>query len=68
MDIEFWAVTLDFAGKVLVAIMALIVHIKIMKEKRIDLVVLKEIYLEEILGILGILMLVAAYILKLQII
>ena len=68
MGIEFWALTSDFVGKVLIAIMALLVHGKIRKEHKIDLLVMKEMHLEEFLGGLGILLIVIGYLLKLQII
>ncbi len=67
MGIEFWALTSDFVGKVLIAIMALLVHRKIQKEKRIDILVMKEMHLEEFLGGLGILLIITGYLLKLQI-
>jgi hypothetical protein len=67
MGIEFWALTFDFAGKVIIGIMAILVHMKIRKAHKIDTEVLNEIYVEEIMGILGILLIVAGYFLKLQI-
>ena len=67
MGIEFWALTSDFVGKVLIAIMALLVHRKVRKEQKIDLLVLKEMHLEEILGGLGILLIALGYILNLQV-
>ena len=47
MTIEFFAVTLDFLGKVLIGITALLVHRRVKKEKRIDKKVLKEMRLEQ---------------------
>ncbi len=64
--IQFWATTFDFTGKILVAIMAILVHMKIRKAHKIDTEVMKEIYLEELLGVIGILLITAGYVLKLQ--
>ncbi len=63
--IPFWAITFDFVGKILVAVMAILVHMKIRKAHKIDTEVMKEIYLEELMGAAGILLIVAGYILKL---
>ena len=65
LGIEFWALTADFVGKILIAIMALLVHGKIRKEHKIDPLVIKEMHLEEFLGGLGILLITLGYILKL---
>lgn len=67
MGIEFWALTSDFTGKILIAIMALLVHRKIRKEKGIDQLVMKEMHLEEVLGGLGILLIITGYLLRIQI-
>ena len=63
--IEFWATTFDFVGKILIAVMAILVHRKIIKERKIDTTVLNEMHLEEIMGILGILLISLGYILHL---
>jgi len=68
LGIEFWAITFDFTGKVLVAIMAILVHMKIRKAHKIDTEVIKEIYLEELMGVVGILLIVTGYILKMYLI
>ncbi len=68
LGIEFWATTFDFVGKILIAIMALLVHARIRKEHKIDDFVLKEMHLEEFLGVLGILLIILGYVLKLWII
>lgn len=62
--IPFWAITSDFAGKILVAVMAILVHMKIRKAHKIDTEVMKEIYLEELMGAAGILLITLGYILK----
>lgn len=64
----FWATTIDFAGKVIIGLMAILVHMKIRKAHKIDTEVLKEIYLEEVLGMFGIILIAIGYILKLQVI
>jgi hypothetical protein len=63
--IEFWAWTFDFAGKLLIAITALMAHRIIIKEKSIDDIVLKDLKLELISGFVGILFLITGYILHL---
>ena len=62
--IHFWATTFDFTGKILVAVMAILVHMKIRKAHKIDTEVMKEIYLEELMGATGIVLITAGYILK----
>lgn len=64
--IPFWAITFDFVGKILVAIMAILVHMKMRKAHKIDTEVMKEIYLEELMGAVGILLITAGYILKIS--
>jgi protein-S-isoprenylcysteine O-methyltransferase Ste14 len=64
MNIEFWATTFDFAGKILIAVMVILVHMKIRKFRKINTEVLREIYFEEIMGILGIVLLSAGYVLR----
>ena len=66
-NIVFWAETLDFIGKILLAITALLVHHKIEKEGKIDTRVIKEMKLEELSGGLAIILIVISYILYLQI-
>lgn len=64
LGIQFWAITFDFVGKVLVAVMAILVHMKMRKAHKIDTEVIKEIYFEELMGAVGILLIVAGYIMK----
>lgn len=66
-NIEFWALTFDFVGKLLIAITALLVHRKLIMEKRIDRIVLKNMKLEFSSGVLGIILLTVGYILHLEI-
>ena len=50
--IELWIITTDFVGKIMIAVMALMVHWRIRKEKKIDLRVLGEFKIEYIVGII----------------
>lgn len=58
---ELSAITFDFLGKVLIAVTALLVHGRVRKEGKIDKMVLKELRLEQGLGILGILLIFVGY-------
>jgi hypothetical protein len=61
---EFIGFTLDVAGKLLVAYMAIRIHWRVWKEHKIDDLVFKEMKQEQFIGILGILLIVAGYILQ----
>lgn len=65
MSLEFWALTFDFAGKVLIVAVALLVHKRVRKEHRIDKKVLKEMKVEQGAGILALVFLATGYILHL---
>ena len=65
MGLMFWALTFDTVGKILIAVMALLVHTRIKKEKGIDKIVLKEMKLEQSIGALAILLIIAGYVLHL---
>lgn len=65
MTLEIWAITLDFLGKFLLVVMALVVHKRIKKEGRIDRKVLKEMKWEQSIGFIALSMIVAAYIIEL---
>ena len=65
MVLEFWALTFDTVGKILIAVMALLVHKRIKREKGIDKLVLREMKLEQSIGILAILLIVTGYVLHL---
>jgi len=66
--IEFWALTFDFVGKVLIAITALLAHKILIKEKTLDKIVLKEMKLELSAGFLGVMFLIIGYLLHLKVI
>ena len=61
LDLSFWALTLDFAGKILLGVTALMVHARVKKERKIDIYVLKKMELEKFFGILAISLIVASY-------
>lgn len=61
--LEQLALTFDIVGKILIAITAILVHRKVIAEKRIDKNVLKEFHKEEVYGVLGIIALLLGYIL-----
>jgi predicted HTH domain antitoxin len=61
MTPEKIALTLDFTGKILLGIMALMVHWKIKQDKRIDKEVIKEIKIELTLGSIAILLFIIEY-------
>lgn len=64
METMFWAVTFDYVGKILIAIMAILVHMKIRKAHKIDTEVIKEIYVEELLGAMGVVLITIGYLMK----
>lgn len=66
MTLEFWAITFDFIGKILLVVMALLVHKRVKKEKKIDRQVLKEMRLEQSVSVLALIMIIVGYILKLM--
>lgn len=65
MVVEFFALTFDFLGKFLLVIMALLVHRRVKKEHKIDKKVLKEMKLEQSVGIIALIFLIMGYTLEL---
>ena len=63
--LEFWAITFDVFGKILIAATALMAHRIIMKHRGIDKIVLKDMKLELTTGVVGVLMIVIGYVLHL---
>lgn len=57
--------TLDTLGKVILGITVLMVHWRILEERKIDIDVLRAMRREQILGILAILLIIIGYILQL---
>lgn len=62
-NIEFYAFTAAFLGKILLGITALLVHRKIVEEKKIDSKVIAEVHLETIIGSFAIILFMLGYIL-----
>jgi len=57
--------TIDTIGKIMLGITVLMVHWHILKEHKIDIDVLRTMKREQILGISGILLILAGYIMQL---
>ena len=66
--LEFWALTFDVLGKLLLVVMAILVHRRIEKEGKIDKRVLKEMDAERLVGGLAIFLILLGYILHLYVI
>ncbi len=64
MNLLFWGLTIGVAGKIILGTAVLLVHLKIFEERKIDRAVLKSIRTEHLLTILGILLIVAGYVLE----
>lgn len=58
--------TLDTVGKILLGITVLMVHRHVLSEHKIDVVVLRTMRREQILGLLGIALIVVGYVLQLM--
>ncbi len=65
-SIEFWAATFELIGTLLIALSALLVHLKVSKEKAIDRGVIQEINLERYAAIFGIVFLLVGYLFHLK--
>jgi len=63
-NLLFWGLTLGVIGKVLLGVTVIAVHLKIVKEHKIDGVVLKEMRRERNLAIVGIIFMIVGYILE----
>lgn len=61
---EILALTFEFSGKILIAITVLLVHDKMRREHKIDKRVLKSIQREEVLGVLGIFLMILGYLMQ----
>lgn len=64
MNLLFWGLTLGIIGKVCLGATVMMVHWRIVKEHRIDRVVLREMYRERNIALLGIILMVAGYVLE----
>lgn len=56
--------TLQVAGEVMIGVTAIMVHRRVWKEHKINPIVYREMQREQTIGILGIILLVAGYILQ----
>ena len=65
--VELAAITFDVAGKILIGIMAILVHRRLWKEHRIDRKVLNELKLEQNVAFVGIAFIIIGYLLELSI-
>jgi len=59
---EFLGETLDIAGKVMVAFTAVMVHHRFRKEHKVDERVFQIMRKEQVIGIVGILLMIAGYV------
>jgi len=64
MSIEFIGQTVQVIGEVMIGITAIMVHRRVWKEHKINPAVYKEMQREQIVGILGIILLVAGYLIQ----
>lgn len=65
MNLEFLGFTLDVIGKIMVAYTAIAVHHHVWKEHKIDKAVFAAMKNEQIIGIIGIVLIVIGYLLQL---
>lgn len=65
MVLSFIGFTLDVIGKVLLGISVYLVHSRIMREKKIDKKVLKEMQKERSLVLIGLILIIIGYIIQL---
>ncbi|KPJ85225.1 hypothetical protein AMJ57_03880 [Parcubacteria bacterium SG8_24] len=64
MDLEMIGITADTVGKLMVAFTALRVHHRVLKEHQIDDQVFSSMRREQIVGVLGVVFMVAGYAIK----
>lgn len=61
---EFIGQTIQVIGEAMIGITAIMVHRRVWKEHKINPVVYKEMKREQLIGILGIILLIAGYLLQ----
>lgn len=61
MNILFWGLTIGTIGKVLLAIGVIIAHSGIIREQKIDSVVLKKFHTEHIITVIGLILIIVGY-------
>lgn len=64
MDLIFLGKTLDVLGKILIAYTAIMVHHRFRKEHKIDEFVFSEMRKEQVLGVVGIVLIIVGYLLE----
>jgi hypothetical protein len=65
MNFDVLGFTLDIIGKILIAFTALMVHHRFRKEHKVDAKVFRAMHREQALAMLGIVLMVAGYVLQL---
>jgi len=61
---EMIGLTLQTIGELFIGFVVLFVHHRVLSERKIDLRVFKSIQLEQILGVIGILLIIAGYVIR----
>lgn len=64
MNLELLGFTLDVIGKIMVAYTAIAVHRRVWKEHKIDKAVFATMKNEQVIGIIGIILIVIGYLLQ----
>ena len=64
MNLEFIGFTLDVVGKIMVAFTAIMVHHRFYKEHRIDEKVFRAMRREQLLGVIGIFLIIVGFLLQ----
>jgi len=64
MNTEFIGFTLDVVGKIMVAFTAIMVHHRFRKEHKIDEKVFRAMKREQVIGVIGITLIVVGYLLQ----
>lgn len=65
MNFLFWGLTISVIGKLLLAAGVLIAHTELAHEKQVDSLVLKGFKIERVLTIIGIILILAGYLMEL---
>ena len=61
MNLLFWGLTVSLIGKILLATGVIVAHSKIAHEHRIDMAVIKTFKREQIITVIGILLIIIGY-------
>ena len=64
MNLLFWGLTIKTAGEIIIGLAIIAVHLRIMKEHKLDAKVYKSIRNEKFWGLIGILFVLAGYLLE----